>query len=213
MKGSILRHGLLLGGFALAAALVLGGTELATRDRIRLNQQLAEERSLLAIIPRERHDNAMLAAPVAITDTALLGVAAAQSAYVARRNGALVAVIVPVVAPEGYGGPIRLLVGINDDGSIAGLRVVAHRETPGLGDRIEAERSDWSRQFIGRKLAGSFGATTRWGVRKNGGDFDQLTGATVTSRAVIDAARRALTWFEAHRASLATPRAGGWDHG
>ena len=121
-------------------------------------------------------------------------------AYPARIGGETRAVVLEVVAPDGYSGEIRLLVGIHADGRVAGVRVTAHKETPGLGDYIEATRGPWIRQFDGRSLDDP--PTEQWRVKKDGGRFDYLAGATVTPRAVVKAVRRALEYFAAHRAEL-----------
>src|SRR5690606_27069458 len=105
-----------------------------------------------------------------------------------------------VTAPNGYGGAIRLLVGIREDGTVAGVRVIDHRETPGLGDGIEIEKSDWMTDFEGRSLGDP--PVQRWRVKKDGGEFDQFTGATITPRAVVTAVRNALIYFRTHRQAL-----------
>ncbi len=107
---------------------------------------------------------------------------------------------IPVVAPDGYSGDIRLLVGILANGELAGVRVLNHRETPGLGDAIETRRSDWIRQFAGLSLDAP--PANAWTVRKDGGEFDQFAGATITPRAVIKAVRQALVFFEQNQAIL-----------
>ena len=117
-------------------------------------------------------------------------------AYRARRGDRPVAVIMNLVAPDGYNGAIRLLAGIYRDGTVSGVRVIAHRETPGLGDPIEADRSDWIHAFEGRSLADPL--PRGWAVRRDGGDFDQFTGATITPRAVVEAVQRALEYHAAH---------------
>jgi len=105
-----------------------------------------------------------------------------------------------VVAPDGYGGPIRLLVGIRKSGELAGVRVVRHSETPGLGDFIEADKGDWIEQFEGLSLGDP--PREQWAVKKDGGRFDQMTGATITPRAVVKAIRNALLYFREHRQAL-----------
>ena len=111
--------------------------------------------------------------------------------------------ILPTRTTQGYSGDIDLLVGINRDGSLAGVRIVAHRETPGLGDGIELSKSNWVLGFDGRTRQGA--DDPRWAVRKDGGDFDQFTGATITPRAVVAATGDALDFFEANRDALLTP--------
>jgi len=117
-----------------------------------------------------------------------------------RRSGVPVAVILRFAAVDGYNGHIGLLVGIEADGRVAGVRVTSHRETPGLGDAIEIEKSDWVRGFEGRSLDAP--AEAEWTVRRDGGAFDQFTGATITPRAVIKAVRLALAYHESHREQL-----------
>jgi electron transport complex protein RnfG len=112
-------------------------------------------------------------------------------------------VVLEAVAPDGYSGEIRLLVGIHADGRVAGVRVTAHRETPGLGDYIDPARGPWIRQFDGRSLADPL--PDGWRVKKDGGRFDYLAGATITPRAVVKAVRRSLEYFAAHRDELLAP--------
>jgi electron transport complex protein RnfG len=111
-----------------------------------------------------------------------------------------VAVLLNAVARDGYAGPIRLLVAVDPAGRLLGVRVLEHRETPGLGDLVDARHSDWIRGFDGRALGDP--PPARWTVRKDGGDFDQFTGATVTPRAVVRGVRRVLEYIELHRQEL-----------
>ena len=120
--------------------------------------------------------------------------------YRARRDGEVVAVIIPAVAPDGYTGDIELIVGVNRDGSIAGVRALSHKETPGLGDKVDTRKSDWVRDFEGRSLANP--GLDGWAVKKDKGVFDQFTGATITPRAVVAATLRALQFAEANRKML-----------
>ncbi|MBE0509714.1 MAG: RnfABCDGE type electron transport complex subunit G [Gammaproteobacteria bacterium] len=117
--------------------------------------------------------------------------------YRAYRDGAPAAAIFDVHAPDGYTGPIRLLVGVNARGTVSGVRVVSHRETPGLGDGIEVARSPWMLGFNGRSRANT--PDGQWRLRRDGGDFDQLTGATVTSRAVMHTVHRTLEFYDTYR--------------
>ena len=123
-----------------------------------------------------------------------------MTVYRARRDGAPVALVLTAVAPDGSSGPIELLVGVNADGTVAGVRVLAHRETPGLGDPIEASRSDWVLAFAGRSLGDP--PPAGWTVRRDGGAFDQFTGATITPRAVVHAVRRVLEYVGANQEAL-----------
>ena len=194
------RNGLLLGLFAVCATLALAGTYLLPRDEIEAQRRAAEARALKEILPDERHDNSLLDDTLAVEDAPLLGLKQPRKAYVGRLDGEVVAVILPVVAPDGYSGSIELIVGVNRDGTVAGVRVVAHRETPGLGDQVDIRKSPWIRTFEGRSLGDP--APERWAVKKDHGEFDQFTGATITPRAVVAAVKRSLEYFAAHRARL-----------
>ncbi len=201
LSQAMTRNSLLLAGFAALTAMLVAGTFVGTKDRISTAQRAAEEKALLQIIPREQHDNAMLddrlAAPLG---DPLLKLEENKSIYIARRNGVATAVLVPARAPDGYSGAIDLIVGVNRDGSIAGVRVLQHRETPGLGDAVDHRKSDWLEGFRGRSLTNP--APDRWTVRKDGGAFDQFTGATITPRAVVRATARALEYVQNNRSRL-----------
>jgi Na+-translocating ferredoxin:NAD+ oxidoreductase subunit G len=135
-----------------------------------------------------------------VHDSELLGTTAAVPVYRARRNGETIAIVIAPVAPDGYSGSIRLLVGIDREGRVLGVRVTAHKETPGLGDAIDKRKSPWILGFDGKSLQDPPAA--RWAVRKDGGDFDEFTGATITPRAVVGAVAGALVYFERHRDEL-----------
>lgn len=199
---SMIDNSIALGVFALITAALLAGTYLATRDRIDVAERAMAQRALQEIIPQERHDNDLLLDTVAVPAHYLstLGVAAGTEVHVARKNGQPVAVIVPSAAPDGYSGAIHLIIGINVDGTLAGVRVVDHKETPGLGDKIELKVSDWILSFDGRSLENP--GPQGWGVRKEGGDFDQFTGATITPRAIVHQVRRTLQYFAEDRERL-----------
>jgi len=201
LRQSITRNSLLLAAFAVCTALLLAGTYLSTRERIAEQKRMAEEKALLEIIPRERHDNSMLDDVIAVgPEAAGLGLAETRRIFLARRGEAVVAAIIPVTAPDGYSGDIELIVGVNADGSIAGARVLSHKETPGLGDKVELRKSDWILGFTGRSLSNP--ELAGWAVRKDEGVFDQFTGATITPRAVVAATLRALQYAEANGKEL-----------
>jgi electron transport complex protein RnfG len=196
----------LLALFAVLGAGLVAVTEDATRERIARNEREYLLRSLNDVLPADRYDNTLFEDTIAVVDPELLGTPDPVTVYRGRRDGAPAAVILAPVAPDGYSGPIRLLVGIDYDGRLTGVRVVAHRETPGLGDGIEAERSDWIRGFDGRSLEQP--PLEAWAVRRDGGRFDQFTGATVTPRAVVKAVRNSLLYFGRHRQALFAPAPG-----
>ena len=188
--------------FALVGSGLVGlGYEL-TRERIAANERAALLRSLHAVLDPAEYDNDLLQDYTLARDPVLLGSEEPIRVYRARREGEPVAALLTPVAPDGYNGPIRLIVGVYRDGTVAGVRVLSHSETPGLGDAIEAERSDWIRGFSGRSLGDP--EPERWAVRRDGGVFDQFTGATVTPRAVVTAVRNTLEYFGEHRRELFT---------
>lgn len=195
---AITRNGALLAGFAVLTALLVAGTHLGTRDRISVAQRMAEQKALLEIVPQKDHDNVMLDDwIIAPAGEPLLQLSQDKPIYLARQNGKPSAAVIPVTAPDGYSGAIDLIVGVNRDGSVAGVRVLQHRETPGLGDAIDHRKSDWIESFRGKSLKST--PVERWTVTKDGGDFDQFTGATITPRAVVKATARALAYVEEHR--------------
>ena len=195
--------------FAVIGTLLVALTFEGTREQIAANEREALLRKLNVLVPPERYDNAIFEDTKQVSNDHLLGSAEPVTVYRARRNGKPVAVVMAPVAPDGYSGSIRLLVGINLDGSLSGVRTLAHRETPGLGDKIEVERSDWILGFDGKSLGNPpLGA---WQVRRDGGAFDQFTGATITPRAVVKAVRNSLIYYrDNHEAVFAvTEPAGG----
>ena len=198
---SISRNSLLLALFAVATALLLAGSFLMTKERIAEQVRKAEEKALLQIVPRERHDNSMLDDTLPVgPEAAALGLHSDKRIYRARQGSKVVATIIPATARDGYSGDIDLIVGVNADGSVAGVRALAHKETPGLGDKVSLSKSDWILDFNGRSLDNP--QLSGWAVKKDRGVFDQFTGATITPRAVVAATLRALQYAEANRAIL-----------
>lgn len=198
---SITRNAVLLGLFAVATALLLAGSYLMTRDRIVEEVRKAEEKALLEIVPRSRHDNSMLDDTLPVgPQTAGLGLRTSKQIYLAKQAGTIVAAIIPATARDGYSGDIDFVVGVNRDGSIAGVRVLAHKETPGLGDKVSLKKSDWVLDFDGRSLADP--ADAGWAVKKDGGVFDAFTGATITPRSMVNATRRVLEYAQANADAL-----------
>jgi len=189
--------------FALIGTAMVAYTYDSTRERIAANERATLLRKLHRLIPPKSHDNALLQDTLQVQNETLLGTAEPVTVYRARMHGKPIALVIAPVAPDGYSGTIRLLVGINIDGSLSGVRVVAHRETPGLGDGIEEERSDWILAFTGKSLQNP--GLQQWAVKKDGGAFDQLTGATITPRAVVKAVRQALLYYQNHKEALFAP--------
>lgn len=196
----VLRTTLTLAGIAAVCTTLVAGTFRLTAERIAANEQAFFESQLTPVIGSVRHDGGLLDD---VTDIAsgLPGVEPAKM-YRVTRDGRTVALLFRVTAMDGYAGPIRLLIGVRDDGVLTGVRALDHDETPGLGDKIEHARSDWILGFEGRSSGDP--AAARWGIRSDGGDFDQITGASVTSRAVVNAVSETLIYFSANRDALLT---------
>ncbi|MGV6806742.1 MAG: electron transport complex subunit RsxG [bacterium] len=202
MDDAIRRNGVMLGVFGLVTAALLAGTNFATQDKIALEERKVAQRALLELVPDERHDNDLLEETLPIPDQyhIRLGIASDAAINVARMNGKPVAFIIPGVAPDGYNGKIKLIVGVNVDGTLAGVRVISHNETPGLGDKVEIRKSDWIFSFDGRSLSNP--DVDGWAVKKDGGEFDQFTGATITPRAVVNQVLAVLRYFDEDRDRL-----------
>ncbi|MCJ8169696.1 electron transport complex subunit RsxG [Atopomonas sediminilitoris] len=199
-SASIVRNSVILGLFAIATVGSVSAIKLGTAERIAAAERHAQHQALNELIPSAQHDNDMLADTLPLGIDPLLGNTRASQGHRARQKQAVTAVILPVTAPDGYSGSIQLLVAINADGSLAGVRVVNHKETPGLGDKIEIAKSPWILSFNGKSLSAP--AESGWAVRKDGGEFDAFAGATITPRAVVAAVHRALQYFQRERSTL-----------
>lgn len=198
---SIGLSGTVLALFAAVTSIAIGWTYLTTKGQIDFEVRRSEARQLLEVFPANTHDNEIVDDTFELdAETPLLGIRETRRGYRVRINGDVIGVILPTTARDGYSGDIRALVGVRQDGTVAGVRVVAHRETPGLGDKVDIRKSDWVTDFNSRSLADP--DLPGWNVKKDGGVFDQFTGATVTPRAVILATRRALEYANLHKAKL-----------
>lgn len=196
----VLKSGALLALIAVIGVALLSGVHELTRETIAAQEKRAELKKLSMVLPFEAYDNDIHADLISLSEPGFFGHPEPVQVYRARKNGEPVAVIMRMVAPDGYNGDIRLLVGIYRDGTLSGVMVVAHRETPGLGDPIDHRRSDWIHGFRGRSLSDP--PPAGWAVRKDGGVFDQFTGATITPRAVVEAVQRVLDYHAANRDEL-----------
>ncbi len=179
-----------LGCLGLAAATLLSGVNELTRERIQQANDARAEATLAAMLPQISFNNDLLTDTIALD---LPGLDQPAQVYRARQDGQPVAAVFDLTTPHGYSGDIRLLVSINTQSQIILTRVLSHRETPGLGDKIEIERSDWINSFTGESLDRT--PSKQWAPDRRGGDFDTLTSATITSAAVIDAVQAALQAF------------------
>ncbi|TDQ36837.1 electron transport complex subunit RsxG [Thiopseudomonas denitrificans] len=199
MPRSIRKNAVVLGLFAAITVAIVALIQQGTASRIEQAREQAQLQALSEILPAGSYDNNLLEHTL-ILDDPLLGNRAAEPAYLAFLAGEPAAIILQATAPDGYSGSIRLLIGITADGNLAGVRVLEHHETPGLGDKIETGKSDWIHSFTGKSLINT--DSDRWEVRKNRGDFDQFAGATITPSAVVRAVHKALQFFDAHNEQL-----------
>jgi len=195
---------------AILGLLLIGGTatvavswmELNTRSVISANERAYKLQILATVLPADSYDNRPEQDVLMMIDSELLGSATAQPIYSARANGQVTTSVLTVTAPNGYVGPIQLLVGINRDGRITGVRAIEHKETPGLGDFIDTSRSRWIEMFSGR---GQDANEADLALRLDGGTIDHVTGATITSRAVTNAVASALQFHSKNRGVLLEP--------
>ena len=193
----------ILAGFALIASVLLGVTNCSTEGTIqqRLDEDLIS--SLEEVVPADLHDNDMIKDTITIPSAEYNLGANETNVYVAKKSGSVTAVSYKFTAPDGYSGAINMILGIGRDGNILGVRVLSHKETPGLGDKIEVSKSNWILDFVGRSMDNLTPA--QWAVKKDGGVFDQFAGATITPRKSVQAIYRALQLFKAHQAQLVNP--------
>lgn len=201
---SVSRNSIILGIFAVVTTGMVVLTANLTRDSIAKAVEETLKKSLFDVMPRNLIDNDLLHDQITLEGSPLLGTKTGKAAYVARKNGQPSGTILQVVAPEGYGGSINLLVGVDVTGTITGVRVIPpHFETPGLGDAIELQKSPWILSFNGKSLHNT--PEGAWRVKKDGGDFDAFTGATITPRAVVDSVYKSLQYFEANKQHILHP--------
>lgn len=191
---------LILAGFATIGTVLVAVTYTGTKDRIAEAQRVALETSLNQLVPADRYDNRVVEDRIEVVAPQWLGTDQPVAVYRARKNNQPVALFATPTAPDGYSGPIQLLIGVYADGALAGVRVLAHKETPGLGDGIDEKRSPWILAFTGKSLENP--RPEAWKVRKDGGVFDQFTGATITPRAVVKATRQFLNYVRTHHQQL-----------
>ncbi|CAK2436389.1 electron transport complex subunit RsxG [Vibrio splendidus] len=203
MLNAIKKNGLVLAIFACASTGLVAVTHYLTKDQIKQQEQAQLLSVLNQVIPHNLHDNELFSA-CTLVEAEDLGTEQAMPAYIATLNGEPSAIAIEAIAPDGYNGAIKVIVGMKIDGTILGTRVLSHRETPGLGDKIDLRVSDWILSFAGKQVTES--NLDRWKVRKDGGDFDQFTGATITPRAVVKSVKQAVQYVnQNNQALLAQP--------
>ncbi len=193
-------NALILATFALVGTILLSYTDIITKPKIEAEQKQFLLRSLNILIPENLHDNDIFHDVILVTEPTLFGSDKPVSVYRARLKNKPVGVIINSIAPNGYNGKIHLLVAIKNNGELSGVRVSKHTETPGLGDGIDTRKSDWILNFVGKSLTNTI--RSQWAVKKDGGIFDEFTGATITPRAVVKAVHNTLLYFKDNHDSL-----------
>ena len=182
MLKSMQKNGLRLSMFALACTGLIVATDYSTHEAIVAQQQSMQQQILGKMLPADSYDNA-LANDCRLLTTPYLGNAKSHPVYIARKGNTVSGYIVESVAPDGYSGSIRLLTGVNISGEVQRVEVLEHHETPGLGDKIDRNKGKWLDSFTHKKLQNE--TDSSWAVKKDGGQFDSFTGATITPRAIV----------------------------
>jgi Na+-translocating ferredoxin:NAD+ oxidoreductase subunit G len=204
MSESILKHTAstmaIMVVFSLVGTAFLAKTYLATKAPIAASEAVEKMKSFAQVLPADQYDNNLLKDFIIIPAGGELNNRAPTKAYVARTSGEATAVILEATARDGYSGDIKLLMAVRKDGSLAGVRVISHKETPGLGDYIDIAKDHWIKTFDGLSLTSR--PSEQWKVKKDGGQFDYMAGATITPRAVVKATHAALQYVEANKAKL-----------
>ena len=191
---SIMLNSAALGSFAFICTIIISLTYVSTADNIKQQKKLAQLKALYQIVPKNLRDNDLLKDNINL-QVKQLGHRQAQTIYLAKQQDQPTVIVYPVTTTDGYSGDISYIIGVNiDDNSIAGVRVVSHRETPGLGDKIELRKSQWISSFDGLSLENT--QAEDWTVKKNGGRFDGFTGATITPRSVTRSIARTLNYHQ-----------------
>jgi len=191
--------------FAIACTAIVALVNELTSDKIKAQEQLQLLNTLHSIIEPNRYNNDITQDCVSLSSTLLGNVTSdkkMQTAYIARQDNQAIAIAMTSTAPDGYNGNIELIIAINMDDTVSGVRVLKHQETPGLGDKVELRKSNWINSFTSKKLLSE--NDNRWAVTKDNGMFDQFTGATITPRAVVKAVRKTLLYFKDNKHSLLT---------
>ncbi len=200
MAKAALLTALNLTAFALFGTALLAFVYNQTHERIEKSVETEKLKLISQILPQNLYDNDIIKDTIRIAPDPLLGNEGETVVYRARLHGKPSVAVIEAVAPDGYSGKIFMLIAIRENGELAGVRVVSHKETPGLGDYIDIARSDWITGFDGKSNAQY--NDNDWKVKKDGGKFDYMAGATITPRAVVKAVHKALQYFALHRDAL-----------
>ncbi|WP_233008919.1 electron transport complex subunit RsxG [Rheinheimera faecalis] len=196
MLSSVGKNALLLGTAAVLCVFAVAAVNEITKAEIEKQQLASKLSTLVEVVPELAGNTEVLKDCVAVLDTQLLGKDAKQKIYRYRSEGKLKAYLMETTAPDGYSGAIEVLAAISPDSEVIGVRVLSHKETPGLGDKIELRKTPWVLSFNGQTVGS--GDDRSFAVKKDGGQFDQFAGATITPRAVVKAVKNAAVYIQQH---------------
>ena len=204
IQHTMTKNGLILAVFAIITTGLISLTYFGTKDQIALQQQQKLLSILNAVIDESGYDNAIQLDCALVTSEKLLGSNEPQHIYRATKQGQAVAAAIETTAPDGYSGKIQLVVGVTSlqvgSATVTGVRVLEHKETPGLGDKIDLRINNWVLDFDNQIYNAEI--ATNWAVKKDGGQFDQFTGATITPRAVVNAVKLSIDYYLANQAAI-----------
>ncbi|MEL0630232.1 electron transport complex subunit RsxG [Psychromonas aquatilis] len=200
MLPTISRNALLLAIFSVVCTGAIALINVLTQPLILEQQQIALQNNINELIKENEYDNKIIESCFMVTDPMLLGDKEPKQVFIATKENQPVAALIQTNTFKGYSGEIKLLVGIYENGSVAGVRINSHTETPGLGDKIQTNKSDWIYSFDGKEYTEE--TKSQWAVKKDGGTFDAFTGATITPRAVVDAVKDTLLFFQKNKETL-----------
>jgi electron transport complex protein RnfG len=198
------KHAAVLAIFSALATGLTASVYFLTKETIEHQAALQQKNLFDQVLPADLYDNDLQNECYIVTDDSL-GNGQSHRLYLGKKQGQVNVVAIESVAPDGYSGAIKLLIGADMNGNVYGVRVTEHHETPGLGDKIDIRISDWITHFSGKTVTNA--QDSRWAVKKDGGEFDQFTGATITPRAVVKAVKQTVLFLKQH--DIATlPRCG-----
>jgi electron transport complex protein RnfG len=200
MKQAITSNAFLLSAAAIICTGLIAIVNGLTQPMIAEQQQKALLKTLNQLIPEKLYDNDLVATCFTVSDPELLGSKQPKKVFIAKKAQNDVALIIETSTLKGYSGEIKLVVGIFENGAVSGVRVISHTETPGLGDKIQTNKSNWVESFTNKSYQES--KQSLWEVKKNGGEFDAFTGATITPRSVVFAVKDALIYFDKNKQKL-----------
>ena len=186
--------------FSLVASAALSISYFLTKTPIEESDARAKRMFLNQVVPSNLYDNNLVKDTISVEPNPLIGNKKNIDIYRAKKNNQVIAVIIETIAPDGYSGEIKTLVGVDQKDKILGVRVITHKETPGLGDYIEIDKSHWIKNFNLKSLDEM--GEKEWAVKKDGGDFDYVSGATITSRAVIKSTYKSLLYVKENKKRL-----------